>query len=95
MNKRTGTNSVSLPQGFMSLDSTANWCDVSRKTVQRWLRKGLPCYQESPRSKVLIRPTDIEAFLTRRQAERPALDTLVDEVMGELKACPGKEIAKG
>jgi len=85
MNKRTGTNSVSLPQGFMSLDSTANWCDVSRKTVQRWLGKGLPCYQEGPRSKVLIRPCDIEAFLTKRQAPKSSLDDLVESVLGELQ----------
>ena len=68
----------------MSLETAANWCDVSRKTVQRWLRKGLPCYQEGPRSKVLIRPSDIEAFLTRRQLAQPELDRMVAEVLESL-----------
>ena len=85
MNKPTGTNPESLPQGFMSLETAANWCDVSRKTVQRWLRKGLPCFQEGPRTKVLIRPCDIEAFLTKRQAPKSSLDDLVESVLGELQ----------
>ena len=68
----------------MSLDSTATWCDVSRKTVQRWIGKGLPVYQEGPRTKVLIRPCDIEAFLTRRQLAQPALDQMVDQVLADL-----------
>ena len=68
----------------MSLETAANWCDVSRKTVQRWLRKGLPCYQEGPRSKVLIRPSDIEGFLKRRQVVQAELDQMVDQVLADL-----------
>ncbi len=81
MTKRTGTNPEALPQGFMSLETAAKWSDVSRKTVQRWIGKGLPVYQEGPRTKVLIRPSDIEAFLTRRQVAQPELDQMVTEVM--------------
>ncbi len=79
--KRTGTNPESSPQGFMSLDTAAKWADVSRKTVQRWISKGLPVYQEGPRSKVLIRPADIDEFLTRRQLAQPELDQMVAQVM--------------
>ena len=68
----------------MSLETAANWCDVSRKTVQRWIGKGLPVYQEGPRTKVLIRPSDIEAFLTRRQLAQPELDQMVDQVLADL-----------
>ena len=71
-------------QGFLSLEHAAQWADVSVKTVNRWLSRGLPSYQEGPRTIVLIRPTDIEAFLTKRQAERPALDVMVDAVLGGL-----------
>ena len=73
---------VTLPNqghGFLSLEHAAQWADVSVKTVKRWLSRGLPSYQEGPRTKVLIRPGDIEEFLTKRQAERPALDVLIEE----------------
>ena len=81
MTKRTGTKPEELARGFMSLDTAAKWCDGSLKTVKRWIGKGLPVYQEGPRSKVLIRPTDIEAFLTKRQAPQPELDAMVAEVL--------------
>ncbi len=81
MNKPTGTNPEALPQGFMSLETAATWCDVSRKTMKRWIQKGLPVYSEGPRSKILVRPCDIEAFLTRRQLAQPELDRMVAEVM--------------
>ncbi len=68
----------------MSLETAAKWSDVSRKTVQRWIGKGLPVYQEGPRTKVLIRPSDIEAFLTRRQLAQPELDQMVDQVLADL-----------
>jgi predicted site-specific integrase-resolvase len=80
---------VALPnqgQGFLSLEYAAQWADVSVKTVNRWISKGLPCYQEGPRTKVLIRPGDIEIFLTRRQVAKPDLDVMVAEVVGELQA---------
>jgi len=68
----------------MSLETAANWCDVSGRTVKRWIRKGLPCYQEGPRSKVLIRPSDIEGFLKRRQVVQAELDQMVDQVLADL-----------
>ncbi len=68
----------------MSLNTAATWCDVSRKTVQRWIQKGLPVYSEGPRSKVLIRPSDIEGFLKRRQVVQAELDQMVDQVLADL-----------
>ncbi len=75
-----------MTRGFLSLEHAAQWSDVSVKTVRRWISQGLPRYQEGPRSKVLIRPGDIEQFLTRRQAAKPVLDAMVEEVLDELKA---------
>ena len=72
-------------QGFLSLDHAAKWADVSVKTVKRWLSRGLPCYQEGPRTKVLIRPSDIETFLTKRQVAKPNLDAMVEEVVRDLQ----------
>jgi hypothetical protein len=44
----------------------------------------LPVYQAMARGKVLIRPADIDAFLTKQQAERPDLSRMVDDVMRDL-----------
>ena len=79
---------VTLPNqghGFLSLEHAAQWADVSVKTVKRWLSRGLPSYQEGPRTKVLIRPGDIEAFLTKREVAKPNLDTMVEEVVRDLQ----------
>ena len=69
------------PTGFLSLEHAATYADVSVRTVKRWIERGLPKYQARPGSKVLIRPTDIEAYLTRQQANPPNLNALVDEVI--------------
>ena len=70
--------------GFLSLEHAADYADVSVKTVKRWIAAGLPKYQAGPGSKVLIRLTDIEAYLTRQQANPPNINALVDEVVKEL-----------
>ncbi len=72
------------PPGFMPLAEAAAWAGVSQRTMRRWISHGLPCYQAGPRSKVLIRPSDIGQFLTRQDAAKPDLNTMVDEVMNDL-----------
>ncbi len=71
--------------GFLDIGKAARWASVSEKTISRWLGRGLQFYQEGPRTKILIRPTDLEEFLTRRQAPKPALDMLVEEVIRGLQ----------
>jgi len=73
-----------LMPGFLPLAEAAAWSGVSTRTLKRWIEAGLPKYQAGPRSKVLIRPTDIEEYLTRQQANPPNIDALVDEVVNEL-----------
>jgi hypothetical protein len=55
------------------------------RTLKRWIAKGLPTYQAGPREKVLIRPTDIDAFLTRRRAPVPDLSAMADEVVRSIR----------
>lgn len=77
-----------LPPGFLPLASAAAWAGVSPRTLRRWLALGLPRYQASPRSKVLIQLVDIQRFLTRRQEPAEStgrLDRLVDEVAAGLR----------
>jgi len=85
LNKMEGQKTIhAFTPGFLSLEHAAEWADVSVKTIKRWIEGGLPKYQAGPGSKVLIRPTDIEAYLTRQQANPPNIDALVDEVVKEL-----------
>ncbi len=67
--------------GFLSLALAADWSSVSKKTIKRWLAHGLPHFQEGPRTKVLIRPSDIEQFLTRQQVSKSSLNQMVEETL--------------
>ena len=78
-----------LIQSYLGIERTAQSCDVSQKTVKRWLDQGLAFYQAGHKSKILIDPADIRAFLTQRQKPKPVLDAMVEEVMGDLQRGKG------
>ena len=63
---------ISVPPGFFPLPIAAAWAGVSCRTVQRWLASGLPYHQAGPGTKILIKPSDVERFLTRHQATKSA-----------------------
>ena len=84
MPKSLHSSPMQLLPGFLPLEQAAAWSGVSKRTLKRWIASGLPKYQAGPGSKVLIRPGDIEAYLTRHQANPPNIDSMVDEVMNEL-----------
>jgi len=75
---------LTVQPGYLSLTEAALYAGISVKTLKRWIPRGLPTYQAGPREKILIRPADIDQFLTRRQRQSPDLDILVDEVMREV-----------
>ncbi len=68
-------------QGYMPLVEAATWAGVSPRTLKRWIRRGLPIYQAGPREKVLVKPGDIDQFLTRKQVPVPDLGAMVEEVL--------------
>ena len=70
--------------GYMPLEEAAAWAGVSPRTLKRWIRRGLPTYQAGPREKVLVRPSDIDQFLTRKQVPTPDLGAMVEEVLAGL-----------
>ncbi len=78
--------SLTTQPGYLPLREAARWAGVSDRTIKRWVARGLPTYQAGPREKLLIRPTDIDAFLTRRQVPVQDLDEMVEEVMRSLKS---------
>jgi hypothetical protein len=53
--------------------------------MKRWITKGLPTYQAGPREKLLIRPTDIDGFLTKSQIHPVDLNAMVADVLKSLK----------
>ncbi len=71
-------------RGYMPLVEAAAWAGVSPRTLKRWIRRGLPTYQAGPREKVLVRPGDIDQFLTRKQVPTPDLGAMVEEVVRQL-----------
>ena len=69
----------------MPLVEAAAWAGVSSRTLKRWIRRGLPTYQAGPREKVLVRPEDIDNFLSRRQVPSPDLGAMVEEILGGMQ----------
>ena len=78
-----------LTPGFFPLADAAAWAGVSVRSIKRWIQDGLPYYQPCPRGRVLIKPHDIEQYLTRRQVPKSDLEQTVNQVMGELQRGKG------
>ena len=61
---------------------------MSVKTLQRWIKRGLPYYNSSDTGKgrVLIKPDDLDRFLTesKREMKQVDLSRLVDDTLREL-----------
>ena len=74
------------PGEFLSKKRAAQYVDLSVRTIDRLISRGLPTYRTGPRSKVLVRLSDIEAFLERAQRPQPKLNHLVDDVMESLRS---------
>jgi hypothetical protein len=68
---------------------------VSLRTFDRWIARGLPTYPAHPRGKVLVRRSDIEAFLQRRQRQQPHVHWLVDDVLMSLRSSAKASRRKG
>ena len=78
---------IEIKSDWMGVKTTGRRCEVSPKTVRRWLEQGLPFFQVTPRSKILIKPGDVDVFLKRRRKTQVDLDGMVDQAMGELQSC--------
>ena len=82
-----------LPAAYaMSIATTARRYDSSIKTVRRWLDRGLPFLRSGARTKILIRPEDVERFLQRRCHAQVDVNVMVENVMKELTDRPAAHI---
>jgi len=74
--------------GYLQIRDAAKWASVSAKTVQRWIKRGLPCYNssETGKGRVLIRPDDLDHFLleSKREVKRIDLNKLVEDTLREI-----------
>jgi excisionase family DNA binding protein len=71
---------------FLTIEEAAQLARVSGRTLRRWLAAGrLPYHQASARSRVLIKPEDLEDYLTRHEATISDLDQDIDDLMSTLK----------
>ena len=71
-----------VPTTFLTIEEASQVARVSGRTLRRWLATGrLPYHQASARSRVLIRPHDLEQFLTRHERNTISLDQSIDEVL--------------
>ena len=71
----------------LSFVQAAQALNVSKRTLQRWVTRGILKYvQITPHGKRLIRTADIDALLTSHQRILPQndLDRMVNEAMHEL-----------
>jgi len=83
--KRPDLAGSPIQPGYLSIKHAAAWADVSPRNIKRWIKAGLPTYQAGPQTKVLIKPGDIDAFLTREQVPNVDLDAMVEELFQCLK----------
>lgn len=71
----------------LSFVQAAQVLNVSKRTLQRWVTRGILKYvQITPHGKRLIRTADIDALITSHQkvSRQNALDQMVNEVVQEL-----------
>jgi excisionase family DNA binding protein len=88
MRRQELTATVPYQPGYLSLEDAARYASVSTRTMKRWIKAGLPVYQGTIRGKVLIRPTDVDAYLTRQQVPQLDLNAMVDDVLLDLGTEP-------
>lgn len=79
LHRRAQTSPVELQRGYVTIDGAAEYASVSTRTIKRWIKAGLPRYQGCSRGRVLLKPSDIDLYLTRQQAPQIDLDMMVDE----------------
>lgn len=72
-------------KGYFTKKEAAFYSAVSVKTLSRWLQEGLPAIQVRRGGRVLIRLTDLDAFLNgKRVIQSTSLDNLVETTLREL-----------
>jgi predicted site-specific integrase-resolvase len=77
-------NTDERQRGYLPLRHAALWTGVSVRTLRRWTNQGLPRYQAEQRGKVLIKLSDINAFLAKHRLSEPSLDVVISSVMKSL-----------
>lgn len=73
-------------RGYFTKKEAAFYCSISGKTLDRWLKTGLPSIQVTPGGRVLIRIEDLDHFLNTKKITRTSsLARVVVKTNGEVQ----------
>jgi excisionase family DNA binding protein len=69
---------------YLSLAELAQYCSVGKKTLNKWLRNGMPYYKVG--RLVRVNRSEFDAWMKqfRRGTSKPDLDAILDQVMREV-----------
>ena len=68
---------------YLGLDELACYCSVSKKTLRKWLRRGMPHFKVG--RLVRVRKGEFDAWLRHfRSGTSKDLDAILDQVMKEV-----------
>jgi len=72
-------------QGWAKPIPAAEYAGVKPRTLRSWLRRGLP-HSRLSSGLILIKLTDLDAYITKFREEADEVDKIVEETMKELRA---------
>lgn len=70
--------------GWAKVKQAARYAGISERTFRPWLKQGLK-HSRLPSGTILIRFSDIDAFLEGFAAEQSRVDEIVADICGELE----------
>ena len=73
-----------MPGGWGKVKQAARYAGVGERTFRDFLKKGLK-HSRLPSGTILIRFTDIDAYLESFSVDESRVDRIVDAVMGGLQ----------
>lgn len=68
---------------WMKIKTAAAYCDVSSRTLRKWLKNGLS-HARLPSGTILINQSDLDQFLRGFLVEGSQVSNVVDEIVEEV-----------
>ena len=73
-----------MPDGWAKIKTAAKYAGISERTMREWLKQRLR-HARLPTGTILVKCTDIDAYLSRFVVEENEVDVMVDEVLRSLR----------
>lgn len=71
-------------QNWGKVESVAKYADVSKRTIEKWLKSGLKC-THLPTGLRLIKYQWVDDYLERHAVSEDRLDQMVNDVVSKLR----------